>query len=233
MTFVWVILGVIGAIVLFLVLNDEGGTVFGLQNSKFAEVALLSMWCALIAAAIIPRQGSLKIAARNAVIWLLIILALLAGYVFRHDLQDVASRLTGGLVPGSPVSIQTTDGVDQIELSPSVDGHFVARMDLNGRTTSLLVDTGASMIVLTNPDARRIGIDTDGLSYTAIVSTANGRTTAARTSIQSVKIGNIARRDVNAMVAQPGALEQSLLGMNFLGSLSAFEFRGDRLYLTD
>ena len=141
--------------------------------------------------------------------------------------------LTGGLVPGSPVSVQTTDGVERIELSKSVDGHFAARMELNGQITSLLVDTGASVIVLTSSDAERIGIDTDGLAYTAIVSTANGRTTAARTTLQSVKIGPISRRNVNAMVAQPGALEQSLLGMNFLSSLTAFEFRGDRLYLTD
>ncbi len=233
MNFVWICLGLVGAVVLFLILNDEGGTAFGMQNSKFAEVALLSMWGALIAAAIIPRQGSLKIAARNAAAWLLIILLLMAGYVFRYELQDTASRLTGGIVPGSPVSVQSQDGVEQIALTRSTNGHFVARMELNDQNTRLLVDTGASTIVLSNLDAERIGINTGELAYTAVVSTANGQTTAARISLQSVGIGPIVRRNVSAMVAQPGALDQSLLGMNFLGSLSAFEFRGDRLYLTD
>jgi len=82
MNFIWIVLGLIGAVVLFLVLNGVGGSVLGLPNSQFAEITLLAMWGALIAAAVIPRQGSLKSAARNAVLWLLAILVLMAAYPY-------------------------------------------------------------------------------------------------------------------------------------------------------
>ena len=77
------------------------------------------------------------------------------------------------------------------------------------------------------------GIDIDRLSYTTPVTTANGRTTAAQIRLDSLDIGAIHRPDVMAMVARPGALNTSLLGMNYLSTLSSFDFRGDRLILTD
>ena len=232
MTFLWVILGIIGGLVLFLVLND-GSTTFGLQNSEFAEVALLSMWGAIIAAAIIPRQGSLKIAARNAAIWLFIVLLLTAGYIFRYDLQDLGSKFTAGLIPGSVATVQGDDGVPKIVLSRTQNGHFVAKTSVNGAAISMLVDTGATAIVLTEQDAEAVGIDINSLSFSVPVSTANGTAQAAQAKISSIEIGTIRRDNLRILVSQEGALDKSLLGMTFLNSLTSFEFRGGRLYLTD
>ncbi|TIS08973.1 MAG: TIGR02281 family clan AA aspartic protease, partial [Mesorhizobium sp.] len=96
-----------------------------------------------------------------------------------------------------------------------------------------VVDTGATSTVLTAEDAQAAGFNPAALSYTVDVSTANGMARAATVRTDEMAIGGIVRKDMPVMVAAPGMLEQSLLGMNFIGSLSGFEVRGDRMILRD
>lgn len=229
----WLILGVIGGAALLLVLNHDAGTVFGVENDRFGRTVYYSIWALVVAAAIFPRNARWREVARNAVAWLAIILVLMAGYLYRYELQDVGSMLTGGLIAGSPVSTRGADGRERITLIRGNDDHFHARAQVDGATVAFLVDTGASSVVLSDRDAQRIGIDTENLSYTVPVSTANGRTTAASIRLERIEIGDISREGVPAMVARPGALGTSLLGMSYLSTLWSFEFRGDRLILTD
>jgi aspartyl protease family protein len=112
-----------------------------------------------------------------------------------------------------------------------MDGHFVASVQVNGKSVSMIVDTGASQIVLRPQDAEKAGIDTSKLNYTVPVSTANGRSMTARIRLDNVTIGPLDRQKVEALVAQPGALTQSLLGMSFLSRLRSYEFSGDFLTL--
>ncbi len=233
MNFLWLILGIIGAAALLLVLNHDAGTVFGMDNDQFGSAVFYSVWALVVAAAIFPRRARWRDVARNAVLWLAIILVLMAGYLYRYDLQDVGARLSGGLIPGSPISQADEAGRMRITLIRGNDEHFHARSGVNGATVDFLVDTGASTVVLSDADARRAGFDPEQLSYTMPVTTANGRTTAARVNIDTLDIGEIRRENVVAMVARPGSLDTSLLGMNFLSTLTSFDFRGDRLILTD
>lgn len=233
MRLVWIGLGLIGALVLYLVISGDNAQTFGLGNSQFAQIALYSMWGALIGAAIIPRQGGLKTAARNAAIWIFIIILLVAGYTLRHDLQEIGARITGGLIPGRPVSTQASDGTLRVELGKSLNGHFVASTGINDTPVRMLVDTGASAIVLSETDAKKAGIELESLSYVVPVRTANGSTVAAPIRLDRVSVGDIERRNVAALVARRGALDQSLLGMSFLNLLQRFEFSGDRLVLVD
>ena len=57
------------------------------------------------------------------------------------------------------------------------------------------------------------------------------RTVAARIRLKEVAIGPLDRQNVDALVAHPGALSQSLLGMSFLSRLRSYEFSGDFLTL--
>ena len=88
-------------------------------------------------------------------------------------------------------------------------------------------------MVLTADDARRVGIDVDALSFTIPVSTANGTARAATVTVDDFAVGDIRRIRLPAMVAQPGRLDTSLLGMSFLGTLTGYDIRGDRLILHD
>jgi aspartyl protease family protein len=229
----WLLFAALGIAAIILILNHDAGTSFGLANNDFARFAFYAIWGVLLGAAILPGRGQWREAARNAILWIAIVLVLITGYLYRYELQDVASRLSGGLIAGSPISAQAVDGRQQVTLIQGRDHHFTAIGEIDGVATRFVVDTGASAVVLTASDAERAGIDTSQLVYDIPVATANGRTTAARVRLQSLAIGDIVRDDVSAMVAREGALEQSLLGMTFLSSLTSFEFRGDRLILTD
>jgi len=63
------------------------------------------------------------------------------------------------------------------------------------------------------------------------VETANGTAYAAPIRLRSITIGPIEIQGVDALVAKPGALNQSLLGMSFLTRLRSYEFSGDFLTL--
>jgi aspartyl protease family protein len=229
----WIILGAIGAACILLILNHDSGTVFGIESNKFASLVWYGTWGTLVAVAILPHRNQWRTAARNFAMWIGIFLVLMTGYLYRFELQDIGHRISGGLLPGSPISTMTEDGRLQTLLIRSDTGHFEADGRANGAPVRFLVDTGASVIVLTSEDAEAAGILTGDLSYSIPVTTANGRTTAARITLDEISIGDITRHKVQAMVAKPGALDQSLLGMSFLSSLSSFEFRGDRLVLSD
>jgi aspartyl protease family protein len=126
---------------------------------------------------------------------------------------------------------QSSGGPTEIKIRRRLDGHFTARAEVNGEPVTMIVDTGASTIVLKPEDAAKAGIDVKDLSYSVPVITANGRTQAARVRLKTVAIGPLDRRDVDALVAQPGALTESLLGMSFLSRLRSYEFSGDFLTL--
>ena len=114
-----------------------------------------------------------------------------------------------------------------------MDGHFEANVDVNGATIRAMVDTGATSTVLSTADAERAGFDASALVFNIPVSTANGTANAARVVADEVAVGGIVRKNLPLLVAESGRLEQSLLGMNFIGTLSGFDVRGDRLVLRD
>ena len=103
-----------------------------------------------------------------------------------------------------------------------------ARVD--GIGLRFLVDTGATSVVLSKEDARRLGIDPASLSYDRTVQTANGVTRAAPIRLRELAIGPIVETDVPALVnATP--LPQPLLGMRLLERLGAVEIKSGRLTL--
>jgi aspartyl protease family protein len=95
----------------------------------------------------------------------------------------------------------------------------------------MLVDTGASTVVLKPADAQRLGIDVNQLKYSVPVQTANGTTYAAHVRLRSLSLGPISVQDVEALVAKPGSLKENLLGMSFLSRLRSYEFTSDFLML--
>lgn len=229
----WILIALIGGVLLLLVANNDAGSTFGLANDQFARLSYMGVWGIVLGAAILGSGIPLGHIARNLAVWVVIILVLVTGYQYRYELQDVANRVTAGLIPGSPLSTTSADGAVTVTLAKAGNGHFEVRGEVNGRTVPFMVDTGASSIVLSAEDARQAGIDTDALDYNTPVMTANGLAQAANIRLDSVKVGDIERRRLRAVVVRDGLMDGSLLGMNFLSSLSGFSVRGDRLILSD
>jgi aspartyl protease family protein len=113
-----------------------------------------------------------------------------------------------------------------VTLSPGNDGHFRTDARVDGRRLELVVDTGASQIVLRASDAARLGIHPTPRDYNVKVATANGVTRAAAVELQMVEIGNIVVRDVRALVHPDEALGVNLLGMSFLSRVRWTHERG-------
>ena len=112
-----------------------------------------------------------------------------------------------------------------------MNGDFDVTAQINGARVAMVLDTGASSVVLTREDAKAAGLPLEVLAYTANIETANGRTRAAPVTLDRIAIGGLVEHSVAALVAQPGQLKTSLLGMSFLNRLQSWEVRGDRLLL--
>jgi aspartyl protease family protein len=133
--------------------------------------------------------------------------------------------------PGDVVAVDGPQGERSVRIRRRGDGHFIAKAQINGQTVPMLVDTGATSIVLKPADARAAGIDIDRLSFTVPVQTANGPAFAAAVRLRQIALGSIVVEGLDALVARPGVLQESLLGMNFLRRLRSYEFSGDFLTL--
>jgi len=159
-------------------------------------------------------------------IWVVIGLALVLGYTYRFDLKDIGNRVMAELMPGRAASKGR-----MVELARGNTGDFQISTEVNGKALPMVLDTGASTVVLTNEAAKAAGLPLEMIKYTVNVDTANGRTRAASVTLDRVAIGGIVERSVPALVAQPGQLKSNLLGMSFLNRLQSWEVRGDRLVL--
>ena len=168
MKYFWLIVTIV-ALIILLVTGYNKTTTFNVDSDKLARVSYYGIFGLVAASALLGSGIKLSQVMRNTAIWLAIIFALMCGYSIRYDIQDFASRVTAGIIPGSPVTRYSE----------------------------------------------------------------NGSTQAAFIMLNSIKIGDIERQNVRAMVSKPGDLTGSLLGMTFLDRLSGYSVRGDRLILVD
>jgi aspartyl protease family protein len=156
-------------------------------------------------------------ALRMAMAWGLIFVGVVAGFGLWSDIrQDIL-----------PIQTVSQDGA--IEVPRSQDGHYYLSLTINGTAVPFMVDTGASGMVLAGADAARLGIDPESLMFLGEATTANGTVRTARVTLPLVEFGPFRHRDFRAFVTE-GALDQSLLGMDYLG-LFRMEFSGNRLIL--
>ena len=228
----FIVFGVLGASLLVLVFNGNGGMIGPMTDDQFAGTVYLGLLATVLAAGLFASGQRFGEIARQAGIWIAIMVMLVVGYEYRFELGETASRVTSGLLPGQAVTSRSSNG----DLSVTINRrgrHFEAVGDVNGDRQRFLVDTGASTIVLTESNARKAGYDPETLSFRIPVSTANGTAKAARVTGVDIVIGGIERRNMVALVARDSQIDSNLLGMNFLDTLSSFEFQRDRIVMRD
>lgn len=114
------------------------------------------------------------------------------------------------------------------EVRRSADGLFYVMAIVNGAPVKFLVDTGATMVVLTPDDARRAGVSPEEEHYNSSAETANGRTAMARVTLSELVVGDKRTRAVEAAVVRYN-LPVSLLGQNWLAQLNSITISGDKL----
>ena len=156
--------------------------------------------------------------------WAVLGLLLVVGYSYRFELRDVGDRVIAELMPGHVASHGR-----RVEVVRGHGGDFAVGAHINGARVPMVLDTGASSVVLTQEAAKAAGLPLEVLVYNVNVDTANGRTRAAAVTLDRLAVGGLTERAVPALVAQAGQLKNNLLGMSFLNRLESWEVRGDKL----
>lgn len=227
----WILLGSVVLLVVVAAVRSGGLATGNLDAGDWGSLVGLSMLAALSGASVMGLfRGRAGDALQAVIAWLAIFAFLGVIYTYRYEFEAVGRRVLANLVPG--MGSEGVTGTREVTVPRGGGGTYVVRVTLNGsRATPMLVDTGASALVLTEADARRAGIRVEDLSFNVPVQTANGPSLTAATMVEMVAIGPIVERNVRALVARPGALTTSLLGHTFLDRLESYEVRAGRMVL--
>jgi len=119
-----------------------------------------------------------------------------------------------------------------VQIARGQGGEFAFRAKINGVSAPMVIDTGATSVVLTWETAKAIGLPTEMLEYNVDLETAGGHTKAARLTLDRLAVGALVEKSVPALVVQRGQMRTNLLGMSFLDRLESWGVRSDTLMLT-
>lgn len=198
----------------------DAAYIIAMQNDPASLVYLVILGSAIGLWFFAQSRQSLGKLAQQAAAWGLIFLGAIAVVGLWGDIRQ-------SVAPSQNVVAQS----GQIELPRAPDGHYYLTANVNGEPVRFVVDTGATQIVLSKEDARRAGLDVDELAYLGRAYTANGEVRTAPVRLDRVSIGPIEDTNVRAVV-NDGAMEGSLLGMEYLQRFSSVEIGGGKLILT-
>lgn len=191
-----------------------------MEENDFARLIYLSVLVvAILGSVLISRRGAYGKMFRQAGVWLLIFMGLVAIVASWQDIRQ----------SGQTTSFQQSqDGA--IIIPKEIDGHFHLTLTINDRPIDFLVDTGASDIVLTRKDAARVGFDPNRLDYWGMANTANGTVRLATIRLETVRLGEFIDKNIRASVNK-APMAKSLLGMRYLSKFSAIEISNDQMIL--
>ena len=166
-------------------------------------------------------------------IFVLAVCALLAPSLKEQGLVDAAKSTTVKTDSNEPAPAETaraTPSVTSTELARDYDGHFRTSVRVNGTDMLMMIDSGASVVVLGEAQARAAGIFVDPAAFTGTAKTAGGDVATMPVILDRISIGGIERTHVQAAVIR-GDLPQPLLGQSFLATLNGMDVDGNRMVL--
>lgn len=123
---------------------------------------------------------------------------------YRLTLTD---RVGGTFQPAN----QTT-----ISIAPDAIGQYRIKGTINGFATDFLVDTGASLVAISEREAKQIGLAYANSTERAPVVTAQGQTNSYIVDLDTLTVGGIQTHHVRAAVIPGDYPVEVLLGMSFL-----------------
>ena len=116
-----------------------------------------------------------------------------------------------------------SNGSAMVVLEQDRNGHYLAEGQINGRSVTFLVDTGATDVALPESMARALGLE---FGPRVKVMTAAGPANAWVTRLNEVTIGGLRRENVRATITD-GEFNGILLGMSFLRHYSLQQQDGE------
>ena len=159
----------------------------------------------------------------------LIVLAATAGAVVAYKDPEQVARASDTV--SELLRRRAASPARAVQLARGQSGEFALQAKINGVKAPMVIDTGATSVVLTYETAKAAGLPLELLEYDVDVETAGGHTRAARLTLDRLAIGKLVERSVPALVVPHGQMKTNLLGMSFLDRLESWEVRADRLML--
>lgn len=192
-----------------------------MSNDQIARILYLVLLGSAVAGSLfLQSRGRRGQMVQQLAIWGLIFIGAIAGFGLWSDISKTMLPQEASVGPGGAISIPR-----------GADGHYHVTLRIAGVPVRFMVDTGATDMVLTPADARRVGFDPAKLDYVGIATTANGEVATARVRLHDVRLGDVTDRSVAAEVNR-APMDSSLLGMSYLQRFGRIEIAGDRMVLT-
>ncbi len=176
----------------------------------------------LIASGLIARRLPMSLWLRYSAAWLGILAVLYFGFLFKDDLGTLWERARADIT-GSP-TIESDGTAITLRLS---EGHFWATGSSAAGEQRFLVDSGATVTILSAAGAQRLGVAVDD-GYPVMVDTANGRTMTRRGVIDRLRVGSITVVDMPVLISTNGD-DVNVLGMNWLNRMASWRVEGNRM----
>ncbi len=142
--------------------------------------------------------------------------------------QPQAER-TIAAVP-APEPSPTRLGAGEMSIPADAGGQYSLDVMIGGQRVHMMVDTGATLVMISAEVAERLGLVASGARKWR-VQTANGDAVATETTLPNIELGSIYMTDVKALIAGREAGGVNLLGASFLKRLSSVEQRNGMLIL--
>ncbi len=139
--------------------------------------------------------------------WVMVFTAIIFGYNFYQDYKN------------HQIAAQT-EGQEPDFIVQKIDNHFYTDAYVNNVRLPFMLDSGASMVVLTSQSAKKAGIDVEKIKEHVITSTANGEKLQKVTTVKEMRLGdNIIVKNIRVAVSEDG-LDKNLLGNSFMKHIS-------------
>ena len=159
----------------------------------------------------------------------LLVLVAMAGAVVAYRDPEQIARASDTV--SQLMRKRTTVPTRAVQIARGPSGEFALQAKINGVNAPMVIDTGATSVVLTYETAKAAGLPLELLEYDVDVETAGGHTRAARLTLDRLAIGKLVERSVPALVVPHGQMTTNLLGMSFLDRMDSWAVRADRLML--
>lgn len=190
------------------------------MTDRTVDLVFYGLLLLLPLSALVARRPPIGQTLRSIVAWVAIFGIGLAAVQYRDRLPQFGQLLDDQEVIGTET---------RIRMSP--DGHFWARVTVNGVGRRMLIDSGATLTAISETTARAAGIDTEQSRFPILLRTANGTVAAQRGTADQVQVGSVRTEKLGVVISSAFG-DVDVIGMNFLSRLASWRVEGRTLILT-
>lgn len=192
-----------------------------MNGDQGMNILYLVLCMVLVASSLICMRLPVGKAAKMLFAWVAIFGVAFSLFTFRSEFSALGAKLRAEAT-GSPI-----EAGEELRVAMRDDGHFYVDASVNGTPARFLVDSGASVTVLSSKVAAAAGVER-GLRV-ADVQTANGNIRMPVATVGRFEVGGIARPEFTVFLSSDDQL--NVIGMNFLSSLASWRVEGRTLVL--